>query len=90
MGVGDDTINVTVKPFVMTRDNFCTVKPVTRTQPTWTDLILTCDSATNTQVCISLYILWQLGYYYGNGCISQSTLSMPAPVCAGLPKKYRS
>ncbi|XP_067932575.1 KN motif and ankyrin repeat domain-containing protein 1-like isoform X2 [Watersipora subatra] len=49
VGVGDDTVNVTVKPTVKTRESFCMAKPVTHTQPTWTDLILTCDSATNTQ-----------------------------------------
>ena len=54
VGVGEDTVDVSVKPLVMCRDNFCMAKPVTRTQPTWTDLILTCDSATNTQVYINI------------------------------------
>ena len=49
-GVSDDSIDVTVKPAVQTKDTFSQAKPITRTQPTWTDLILTCDAGTNTQV----------------------------------------
>lgn len=50
-GVGDDVTNVTVKPYVLMKDSFMLAKPATRTQPTWTDLVLTCDAGTNTQVC---------------------------------------
>ena len=49
-GVGDDVTNVIVKPFVQTKDTFTLAKPATRTQPTWTDLLLSCDASTNTQV----------------------------------------
>ncbi|XP_067929452.1 KN motif and ankyrin repeat domain-containing protein 2-like isoform X2 [Watersipora subatra] len=48
-GVGDDVTDVIVKPFVHMKDAFSTAKPATRTQPTWTDLLLTCNAATNTQ-----------------------------------------
>ncbi|KAF6022196.1 KANK1 [Bugula neritina] len=47
-GVSNDSVDVVVKPFVQTRDAFTLSKPSTRTQPTWTDLILTCDAGTNT------------------------------------------
>lgn len=49
-GVGDDVTNVVVKPYVQTKDSFVMARPATRTQPTWTDLVLTCDAGTNTQV----------------------------------------
>lgn len=50
VGVSEDRVDVIIKPWILTRDNFCSAKPTTRTQPTWTDLILTCDSSSNTQV----------------------------------------